>query len=197
VEILVSIDLALNKLKEGNKRFIENKFDGNISVERRIENIQSQHPFATILGCSDSRVPIELIFDQGIGDLFIVRTAGNIIDSVSLGSLEYGGAHLNTPIMMVLGHQNCGAVAAAVKGDPLPGSMQKIIDNIKPAVDACTENACSDEGLLEDAIRMNIDRVIKDIKENSLLLKERIDNGVLKLIGGYYSLETGEVEFLI
>ncbi|MBD3157996.1 MAG: carbonic anhydrase [Candidatus Lokiarchaeota archaeon] len=193
---MVTIDEALERLRNGNKRFIEGDLECNIGEERRLELKGGQSPFATILGCSDSRVPIELIFDQGLGELFIIRTAGNIIDDIALGSLEYGGAHCNTPVLMVLGHQDCGAVGAAAKGDPLQGSMQKIADNIQPVLDSVDHDLPFDE-LVDQAVRKNIERVIEDIKNQSPLLQGLAETGKMKFVGAYYSFDTGEVEFFL
>lgn len=193
---MVTIDEALERLRNGNKRFIEANLECNIGEERRLELKEGQHPFATILGCSDSRVPIELIFDQGLGELFIIRTAGNIIDDIALGSLEYGGAHCNTPVLMVLGHQDCGAVGAAAKGDPLPGSMQKIADNIQPVLDSVDHDLPFDE-LVDQAVRKNVERVIEDIKEQSPLLRGLAEDDKMKFVGAYYSFDSGAVEFFL
>lgn len=192
---MVTIEEAIQRLKDGNSRFLQGNLKCNIGEARRLDLKNGQHPFATILGCSDSRVPIELVFDQGLGDLFIIRTAGNIIDDISLGSLEYGGAHCETPVMMVLGHQDCGAVGAAAKGEPLPGSMQKIADNIKPVIDSVQNEDLPFDQLVDKAVRANIDRVIEEIKEKSPLLKKRVDENKMKLIGAYYSFDSGQVEF--
>jgi carbonic anhydrase len=192
---MVTADEALEQLKDGNKRFIDGNLECDISEDTRLELKDGQQPFATILGCSDSRVPIELVFDQGLGNLFIIRTAGNIIDDISLGSLEYGGAHCETSILMVLGHQNCGAVSAAMKGDPLPGHMQKIADNIKPVIDSVKDDALPYDQRMDKAIRMNVEKVLDEIKEKSLVLRERVESDQLKLVGAYYSFDSGEVKF--
>jgi carbonic anhydrase len=192
---MVTADEAIERLEEGNTRFIDGNLECDISEDTRVELKGGQEPFATILGCSDSRVPIEMIFDQGLGDLFIIRTAGNIIDDISLGSLEYGGVHCETPILMVLGHQKCGAVSAAMKGDPLPGHMQKIADNIKPVIDSVEDDALPYDQRVDKAIRMNVERVLDEIKEKSSLLRQRVESDQLKLVGAYYSFDSGEVKF--
>ncbi|NJL21744.1 MAG: hypothetical protein HC895_14520 [Leptolyngbyaceae cyanobacterium SM1_3_5] len=136
----MSADDALQKLMAGNQRFIyERSKSPNQTLSRLDEIMREQKPFATILGCSDSRVPIEVIFDQGLGDLFVIRVAGNIVTPTELASVEYGASVLKTRILFVLGHKNCGAVSATLKGGNLLGQMNMLIDSIQPAVDRSTQ----------------------------------------------------------
>src|SRR5437016_13591547 len=186
---------AVSKLKEGNGRYTS----GNLqhpgqTTERRTELSKSQHPFAIIVSCSDSRVPPEIVFDQGLGDLFIFRVAGNVIDDHGLGSIEYAVDHLNVRLIVVLGHQSCGAVQAAketiaAKGKA-PGHIQSLVTAIQPAVEA---TAKSDLGATVEA---NVKNVVQALRTSTPILKPKVDSGEVQVIGGYYSLDTGAVTFL-
>ena len=186
---------AISKLKEGNGRYVS----GNLqhpgqTVERRTELAKTQHPFATILSCSDSRVPPEIIFDQGLGDLFIVRVAGNVINDEGLGSIEYSVDHLGTRLILVLGHQSCGAVDAAMKTiaakGRAPGHIESLVTAIKPAVEATAK------GDLDATIKANVKNVVQALRSSTPILKGEVDSGKIQVIGGYYSLDTGAVTFL-
>ena len=186
---------AISKLKEGNGRYTS----GNLqhpgqTAERRTELANTQHPFAAILSCSDSRVPPEIVFDQGLGDLFIVRVAGNVINDEGLGSLEYTVDHLGTRLIVVLGHQSCGAVDAAKKTiaakGKAPGHIQSLVTAIKPAVEATTKDD------LEATIKANVKNVVQALRSSTPILKAEVDSGKIEVIGGYYSLNTGAVTFL-
>jgi len=186
---------AISKLKEGNGRYTSGNLQhpGQTS-ERRAELAKTQHPFATILSCSDSRVPPEIVFDQGLGDLFIVRVAGNVINDEGLGSVEYSVDHLGTRLILVLGHQSCGAVKAAretiaAKGKA-PGHIQSLVTAIKPAVEATAKDD------LETTIKANVKHVVDTLRASTPILKAKVDSGDVKVIGGYYSLDTGAVTFL-
>ena len=186
---------AISKLKEGNGRYTS----GNLqhpgqTTERRTELAKTQHPFAGIVSCSDSRVPPEIVFDQGLGDLFIVRVAGNVINDEGLGSIEYTVDHLGTRLILVLGHQSCGAVDAAretiaAKGKA-PGHIQSLVTAIKPAVEATAKDD------LETTIKANVKNVVKALRSSTPILKAKVDSGEIQVIGGYYSLDTGAVTFL-
>jgi carbonic anhydrase len=164
------------------------------AAERRAELAKSQHPFATIVSCSDSRVPPEIVFDQGLGDLFVCRVAGNVVDDHSLGSIEYAVDHLAVRLIVVLGHQSCGAVKAAketiaAKGKA-PGHIESLVTAIKPAV----ETTAKDD--LETTIKANVKHVVNALRSSKPILKAKIDSGEVQVIGGYYSLDTGGVTFL-
>ena len=181
---------ALNLLREGNKRFVSDNSElVNINAERREQLKNGQHPYATIVSCSDSRVSPSLIFNAGLGEIFDVRLAGNVVDPDALGSIEYAVDHLHTPLIVVLGHQNCGAVTAAydtvVKGTPAVGNMAAFIDQIKPSVNP--------KGSINDAINNNVDRVVKQIKEDPII-KNEIAAGKVEVLGAYYSFD-GTVTF--
>ena len=186
---------AISKLKEGNGRYTS----GNLqhpgqTTERRAELAKSQYPFATIVSCSDSRVPPEIVFDQGLGDLFVVRVAGNVIDDHGLGSIEYSVDHLGVRLIAVLGHQSCGAVKAAretiAARSKAPGHIQSLVAAIQPAVEA-TANAD-----LEATIKANVNDVVRALRSSTPILKAKGDSGGVRVIGGYYSLDTGAVSFL-
>src|SRR5438105_15208355 len=186
---------AISKLKEGNGRYTSDhlKHPGQ-TAERRTELAKTQHPFAAIVSCSDSRVPPEIIFDQGLGDLFIVRVAGNVINDEGLGSIEYTVDHLGTRLILVLGHQRCGAVDAAretiaAKGKA-PGHIQSLVTAIKPAVEATAKDD------LETTIKANVKNVVQALRSSTPILKAEVDSGEIQVIGGYYSLDTGAVTFL-
>jgi carbonic anhydrase len=186
---------AISKLKEGNSRYTSGSVQHpGQTAERRTELANTQHPFAAILSCSDSRVPPEIVFDQGIGDLFIVRVAGNVINDEGLGSLEYTVDHLGTRLILVLGHQRCGAVDAAretiaAKGKA-PGHIESLITAIKPAVEATGKED------LDATIKANVKHVVQALRSSTPILKAKVDSGEVKVIGGYYSLDTGAVTFL-
>jgi carbonic anhydrase len=186
---------AISKLKEGNGRYTSGSLQHpGQTTERRTELAKTQHPFAAILCCSDSRVPPEVVFDQGLGDLFIVRVAGNVINDEGLGSLEYTVDHLGTRLILVLGHQRCGAVDAAretiaAKGKA-PGHIQSLVTAIKPAVEATAKED------LDATIKANVKHVVDSVRSSAPILKAAIDSGKIQVIGGYYSLDTGAVTFL-
>jgi carbonic anhydrase len=193
----ISADAALNRLIEGNRRFATDKaIAPNRSESRRIEITRGQHPFAIILGCVDSRVPPELIFDQGLGDLFVIRSAGQVIDDAILGSIEFGVAELGIPLILVLGHSKCGAVTATIetleKNLPVEGAIGTLVENIKPAVGRAKGHG---EQLIDQAARMNVALEINRLKE-SPILSGAIKGGRTKIVGAFYNLSTGLVEIM-
>ncbi len=186
---------AIQLLADGNKRFIANNIlKKDLSSQKRAELSKGQKPFAVILTCSDSRVPPELIFDQGLGDIFVIRTAGNIVDQISLGSIEYGVEHLNAPLLLVLGHEHCGAVQATVDGGEAPGNIKALINKIKPSVEKAKAGGACGNTLYEQAEDENIFATIVDI-EKSTIVEHLVAGGKLKVIGAKYKLTTGEVVF--
>lgn len=187
----ISPDAALARLLDGNKRFIQQKSQHPHQSQTRLKEVaQAQHPFATILSCADSRVSGEILFDQGIGDLFDIRIAGNIITPEALGSIEYAAVNLNCPLVMVLGHERCGAVTAAVKGEPLPGQMSAFVKGIKPAI---SDIKGFSEEAVEKAVVENVKYQVHKMQSNSQLLSQLVDASKLKIVGGRYDLDTGEV----
>ncbi|MBH8572763.1 carbonic anhydrase [Nostocaceae cyanobacterium CENA369] len=186
----ITPDKALQELMDGNDRFVKTKRrNPNQSLTRLHEIAKGQKPFASILGCADSRVPSEIVFDQGLGDLFVCRIAGNIATPQQVGSLEFGSLILGSKLILVLGHERCGAVEAALKGGSVPGRIGSLIDAIKPNL----ENPKQKSGdRLENACKSNILAQIEILKSSSVL-SELIKAEKLKIVGGYYDLDTGRV----
>jgi carbonic anhydrase len=183
-------DAALQKLMEGNQRFVKHQPQYPDQSQARLQEVaQAQHPFATILTCADSRVPVELIFDQGIGDIFDVRIAGNIATPEAIGSIEYAAVLLGTPVLMVLGHERCGAVTAAVQNEPLPGEIGSFVKAILPAVERVKGKPGD---AVDNAVVANVQYQIEQLKR-SPLLTERLESGKLKIVGGRYDLDTGSI----
>ncbi|MCY7290821.1 MAG: carbonic anhydrase [Ferruginibacter sp.] len=190
----VSADEALNSLKQGNKRFIEGESIRPHQDLQRIKEVSlGQKPFAVIVGCSDSRVPSEIIFDQGLGDLFIVRTAGQVSTFASWGSIEFGNAVLGANLIVVMGHTKCGAVSAAVKIPEVPGHIVTLINAIKPAAQLAKLQT-GDE--LENAVKINVAMQVQQLENLEPVLTKGIRSGALKIVGAVYDLETGKVTFL-
>jgi carbonic anhydrase len=194
----ISGDEALQRLIEGNKLYVAGgPRHPNQTEERRIEVASGQKPIAVILGCSDSRVPPEVIFDQGLGDLFVVRVAGNIVDSAVQGSIEYAVAELGVPLIVVLGHQRCGAVKATVevveKGGQLPGQIEAIADRIKPAVKSVKDLPGD---VLNNSIKANVEMVVGQLKNSQPMLASSVKEGRLKVVGAIYELDSGIVSFV-
>jgi carbonic anhydrase len=187
----------INILAEGNSRFVAGKSTADLSLARRKELLKGQHPFATVLSCSDSRIVPEFIFDQGMGDLFIVRTAGEVLDDIVLASMEYGVEHLGTPLVIVLGHTNCGAVNATVSKAHVHGHLPLLVEKIHPAVMACNEgDSASKDDYINEVIRENTLEIVENIVELSEPIKAMVDAGKALAIGAMYIMETGEVKFL-
>jgi carbonic anhydrase len=183
-------DEALARLKAGNERFAASKESaGKPVAARRTETAQSQHPFATIVGCADSRTAPEIVFDQSIGDLFVVRTAGNLVDDYALGSIEYAVEHLGVRLIVVLGHERCGAVTAALAGASAPGHVNALVRDIQPAVVA-TKGKEGDS--LANAIHENDAQVAAKIRKQAELgaLASQV-----QVVEGYYDLDTGKIEW--
>lgn len=180
---------ALTRLERGNARAAAGRpRHPNISSARRLEVAKGQHPFAVVVSCSDSRVPPEVVFDQGIGDLFVVRTAGNVVDDVALGSIEYAVEHLGPSLIVVLGHERCGAVTAAIGGGEAPGHVAKIVEAIRPAVES-TANVEGDR--VDAAARENVRRVAEAIESDAPVAERHAT-----VVGMLYDLDTGRVEKL-
>lgn len=201
---MVSANDATNRLLEGNRRFVSGiQNDGSrINQNRRKELLVGQEPFAIILGCSDSRVPAEIIFDQGLGDLFVIRVAGNIATPSVVGSVEFAVEAFGTRLVVVLGHTDCGAVSVALTELARPNenfspNLQVIVDSIQPAVFELieTEGRQDQETLVRQAVRENIRASVRQLSRGSRILEELIAEGGLAVVGAEYSLETGEVEF--
>lgn len=190
----LNVKQSLKKLVDGNKRCVTCKQQNpRQDARRRKEVSKGQKPFAVVVGCSDSRIPPELIFDQGLGDLFVVRLAGNIVDALALGSIEYAVEHLGTKLVVVLGHGKCGAVTAAAQSPGAPGHVGAIVKAIQPAV----KKARKLKGdLVDNAIRANVALVTSKIKSSKPILAEMAEKGEIEVVGAYYNIETGAVELL-
>jgi len=189
---------ALQKLMDGNKRFVS----GNLATKdlgdtKRKELAKGQKPFATVITCSDSRVPPELLFDQGLGDIFVVRVAGNVVDPIALGSIEYAAEHLHAPLLFILGHEKCGAVAATIESKGKPeGNIGAIVRKITPAAVTAKKKGGTKDEILETAIQENVKNVYKDIMKKSEVIKHLAKEGEVKIVAGEYSLTTGEVKMI-
>lgn len=188
---------SLKLLEEGNARFVSDEVaTKDLSEAKRADlSTAGQFPFAVIVSCSDSRVPPELIFDQGLGDLFEIRVAGNVIDSVSLGSVEYAAEHLGSQLVVVMGHEKCGAVKATLDGGEAPGSIGSIVEKIKPSVEKVKASGVAEDQVYEKSIDENIKNAIVEI-EKSPIIEELVASGKLKVVGAKYDLDTGKVEIL-
>ncbi|AEE48822.1 carbonic anhydrase [Haliscomenobacter hydrossis] len=186
-------DEAIARLKEGNARFLNDQSaHPNRDDNRKIIQAQKQTPFASIMGCSDSRVPAEIVFDQGLGDLFIVRTAGQAPAIASFGSLEFSVAVLGVKVIVVMGHEKCGAVAGAIGTEKLPGHIEDLVNIIRPGVHAFIGKPDQ----LEAASKANVLAEVESLKKLDPILSQYIKEGKIKIIPAYYHLETGQVEFL-
>lgn len=190
----VPADAAWQKLKDGNLRYVAGQLTHpNQTSTRREQVAKGQKPFAVILSCADSRVGPEVIFDQGLGDLFVVRVAGNILDNAGLGSIEYAVEHLGASLIVVLGHEKCGAVAAAVGGGHAPGHVHSIVKALEPAV-AASKSQGGDA--VDNAVRSNVQLVSKQLASAVPILSERTKTGKVKVVGARYDLDTGAVELV-
>lgn len=190
-------DASLMLLKEGNSRFASGKPQyPHQDATRRTEAARGQEPFATVLACSDSRDPVELLFDRGVGDIFAVRVAGNIAGGSELASIEYGVGHLNTPLLVVMGHTKCGAVTAVAKGAELHGHLHVLAEKIKPAVEKAKSGATEADELVPKSIQANVWQAIEDVIKQSGEVREKLAQGKLSILGAVYDLESGRVAWL-
>jgi len=201
---MVEAPNALDRLRDGNHRFVSGRRsrDAQPTESRRAEVSDEQKPFAIILGCSDSRVPAEIIFDQGLGDLFVIRVAGNIVAPSQIGSVEFAAAQFDARLVVVLGHSQCGAVAATLEELQQPMEFQShnirsIIDRIRPSVEPLLNSGLEkdSDALLARAIRANVDFAVSHLRHGSVILERLVEEEGLMVVGAEYSLETGEVEF--
>ena len=193
-ESAVTPDSALAELKAGNAHHVRHQYQHpHETFTRQRELVTGQHPHVEILSCADSRVPPEIIFDQGLGDLFVVRVAGNVAADTEIGSLEYGAEHLHIPLLVVLGHESCGAVTAAVQAGEAEGHIAALVSLIKPAVDK-SKGMPGDP--IANAVRVNVQMVVQQLRASTPVLSGLVAQGKLKIVGGVYSLETGKVTWL-
>ncbi|MBW4633684.1 MAG: carbonic anhydrase [Iphinoe sp. HA4291-MV1] len=190
----VNPDKALKRLLDGNKRFVNQKRQyPDQSLEHLRLVAKGQYPFASILGCADSRVPTEIVFDQGLGDLFVVRVAGNVVSDMAIGSLEYSTAILGCQLIVVLGHKRCGAVLEALEEQPTPGRISLIVEGIKPAIEKVKLRTGD---IQENAVVANIQYQAEKLQESSTILAKLIRQGKLKIIGAFYDIDTGKVSIV-
>ncbi len=188
----MSHESTIERLKAGNARFVADKLDGKLQDSSRREVLTSgQEPYAIVLSCADSRVVPELAFDTGLGELFTVRVAGNVANSSSIGSIEYAVAHCGTKVIVVMGHESCGAVTAAIAGGNNGYNINHLLAHIAPAIDACGAGAA-----VNDVVKKNAALVVEDLKERSSIIRNAVNSGDVKIVPTYYNLGTGEVEFL-
>jgi carbonic anhydrase len=201
---MISAREALECLRYGNRRFVSGvrSSDTVISQTRRSELAESQEPFAIILGCSDSRVPAEIVFDQGLGDLFVIRVAGNIVASSQIGSVEFAAERFGTPLVVVLGHSRCGAVLATIEELSQPRenqsrNLRSIVDRVRPSVEAllATELGDDPDALVRHAVRANVRVSANHLRHGSEVLEQLIQRDGLLVLGAEYCLETGVVDF--
>ena len=201
---MISAQQALEHLRDGNRRFVSDvrSRDTLTSQARRHELAAAQEPFAIILGCSDSRVPAEIVFDQGLGDLFVIRVAGNIVAASQVGSVEFAAARFGTRLVLVLGHSQCGAVLATVEElqrptDNQSRNLRSIVDRIRPSVEAllATELMQDPDALVRQAVRANVRASANHLRHGSEVLEQLIQKEGLLVVGAEYSLETGVVDF--
>jgi carbonic anhydrase len=185
---------ALGLLKAGNDRFARNASSPvSLSVNRRRELADAQHPLAIVLSCADSRVPPEFVFNVGLGDLFVIRTAGEVIDRSILASLEYGAEHLHIPLLVVMGHESCGAVKAAAEAKSAPPSPN--LDYLLKAIQASRKPIVQDRDAIKTLVLANVEQVINDAMAKSSLLQRLVDEGRIGVVGAYYELVSGRVMF--
>ena len=195
---------ALQRLREGNARFVQHvvSLDALLSHARRAEQAREQHPFAVVLGCSDSRAPAEFIFDQGLGDLFVIRVAGNIAAPSQVGSIEFAIERFGIELVVVLGHSNCGAVRATLdhcfRPEQTSAGLRAIVDRMSPALLPLTHSigaGAQETALMAQAVRANVRATIAALNAGSPLLEERMRQGRLRVVGADYDLESGKVEY--
>ena len=201
---MVPARTALERLREGNLRFASNvrSTDAFLSHTRRVDLAADQQPFAIILGCSDARVPAEIVFDQGLGDLFVIRVAGNIVAPSQVGSVEFAAARFGVRLVVVLGHSRCGAILATLEALQAPPqnqsrNLQAIVDRVRPSVEGLLTSDLSQDmdALVREAVRANIRVSVDHLRHGSPVLEQLIRDEGLLVVGAEYSLETGDVEF--
>lgn len=201
---MISAREALKRLREGNRRFVASigNADGTMSQSRRIELVKDASPFAIVLGCSDARVPAEIVFDQGLGDLFVIRVAGNIVAPSQVGSVEFAASRFGTRLVVVLGHSQCGAITATIEELQRPAEKQSrhlhsIVDRVRPSVEVLLKTDLKNDmnALALHAVRANVAVSVSHLRHGSEVLEQLIHEDGLVVVGAEYSLETGRVEF--
>jgi len=187
-------DVVLRELKAGNDHHVAKRYEHpHQTAARQRELADGQHPHAIVLSCADSRVAPEIILDQGLGDLFDVRVAGNVASDTEIASIEYAADHLHAPVVVVMGHQKCGAVSAAAEGGTAAGHLPALLALIRPAVDAAKGRPGD---LIDNAVHINVENVVRQLRASAPVLKGLVDHNELTVVGAVYSLDTGRVEWL-
>jgi carbonic anhydrase len=187
-----SIKKTIERLKEGNIRFVDDKLDNKFqNTNSRESLIDNQNPYAIVLSCADSRVVPELIFDTGLGELFVIRVGGNIANISSIASIEYAIANIGSKVIIILGHQNCKAVETAINDEDLGQNLNHLLSHIAPAIKASKKDAS-----INDVVKKNVALTSDKLYNNSSTIKNTVDNGDLKIVTAYYNLNTGKVDFL-
>ena len=190
----VKSEEALEKLLSGNKKYLSGSVTPNVSASLRTDlATNGQHPYAVVVTCSDSRVPAELIFNSSLGDIFVIRTAGNVVSDFEIGSVEYGEEHLGSPLVLVLGHTNCGAVTAATEGGEAGGNIQAIVNEITPSVQKAKDAGAED--VLSKSIEFNVMNSVDKILSSDII-KELKEEGKVDVIGGVYDINTGAITII-
>jgi carbonic anhydrase len=197
---VVTAEEALTRLQEGNRRFALRRDRVHVASVQVLRDLTDQQPFAIVLGCSDSRVPVEIVFDQGIGDLFVIRIAGNVVASSQIASVEFAASRFDARLVVVLGHSRCGAVLAtleSMRSAPDPHSrLGSITDRIRPAIQALeTRAGASDDDLIEEAVRANVRASVEQLRHGSPLLEELIAEARLRVVAAEFSFDDGMVDF--
>lgn len=183
---------VIDRLKAGNQRFVEDKLDGQLQdSNRRGELTSGQQPYAIILSCADSRVVPELAFDAGLGELFVVRVAGNIANSSSIASIEYAVANIGSPVIVVLGHESCGAVTAALGGGDNGYNLNHLVSHITPAISATGEGA-----EVNQVVKKNAELNARELRQRSKIIDDAVQSGKVQILPAYYNLDSGKVEYL-
>ena len=202
---MITAEEALARLREGNRRFVEDRpvAAAALSAARRASLVAGQEPFAIVLGCSDSRVPAELVFDQGLGDLFVIRVAGNIVAPSQVGSVEFAAARFHTRLVVVMGHTQCGAITATLeealgRATTESRNLRSIVDRVRPSLETvlARRGDADLDALMRDAVRANVVAAVSHLRHGSELLEKLVRTDGLLVVGAEYSLETGVVEFL-
>lgn len=198
VRATLSIDDIIEKFKQGNERFVNSELTARDHSKLVTQAVEGQHPLAVVLSCIDSRVPVEDIFDKSLGDIFVVRVAGNFANVDILGSMEYSCKVAGAKLLVVMGHDHCGAVKGAIDNVEL-GNLTALLKNLKPAVEMSTKSEgqrnSKNEDFVQEVAMNNVSHTIEFIRKNSPILKEMEDKGEIKMVGAYYDLETGKVAF--
>jgi carbonic anhydrase len=202
---MISAEQALRRLQEGNARYVAGEFDAEARDhgERRRLTVGEQHPVAAVLACSDSRVPVDVVFDQGIGDLFVVRVAGNVVGRSQRASIEFAADHLEVPLVLVLGHSDCGAVKSVIDWVRDPGgdcsaTLEFFVNKIGPPVERLLAGDCNEapERIVANAVRENVRHSVERLQKDSEVIRTLADSRGLRVVGAEYSLQTGIVEFI-